>query len=622
MEGKRNKKAKVGIIGLGPVGMILAVHLQETGCEVVLFDKDKVKINQIRQEGIALDGVIKKRAYFNNICTSLAEFLENDFGFLVFAVKAHHTPGLLSEMAGLCKAPFAEQFKGLKVISAQNGMDVEHQLSVDFGEANTLRMIVNFAGNLNAPNAVKITFFNPPNYLASIDDSSTEAAQQFAGWLNKIALKTETINSFELIRREWEKTILNASLSPLCGMGKFTIKEAMDFPDTVEIVEQIIEEALEVAEAEKIKFEDDFIRKCLRYLKKAGNHFPSLAVDLINNRETEIDFINGKIVEYGRKHYIRTSLNLVFTNMVKAMTQKNLVSGLSGADLHLLNKRQNGLNIRKNSANGSVKKESGACFMGVDLGSAYTKIVLIDEHDEIIYKTILQTLNRDKVALKHVIEALQSEYDIAYSCATGYGRKYFADAEMTKTEINCAAAGVSRYFPGSKNIIDIGGEDIKVINCDVNNHVDNFYLNDKCAAGTGSFITEIAERAGVSISEMSDLASKSNYDKELNSFCTVFAKTEIMKWIFDGLSVEDAARGIYISISNRIAKMRIEQDLPIYMIGGVIAHHPYLKDLLEERYKQEVTIVDQPQYIVSNGAALIAKEYYQKKGKTLKKAIV
>jgi ketopantoate reductase len=71
----------------------------------------------------------------------------------------------------------------------------------------------------------------------------------------------------------------------LCGIGKLTIKEAMDMPDTVELIELVIEEAIEVAEAEKIKFEDEFIRKCLRYLKKAGDHFPSLAVDMINNSD-------------------------------------------------------------------------------------------------------------------------------------------------------------------------------------------------------------------------------------------------------------------------------------------------------------------------------------------------
>ena len=97
----------------------------------------------------------------------------------------------------------------------------------------------------------------------------------------------------------------------------------MDYPDTLEIVEQIIYEAVEVARAEDIKIPDNFVKLCIRYLKMAGNHFPSLAVDLINNRPTEINFMNGKIVEYGRKHYIKTPLNLTFTNLVNAISHKN-----------------------------------------------------------------------------------------------------------------------------------------------------------------------------------------------------------------------------------------------------------------------------------------------------------
>jgi 2-dehydropantoate 2-reductase len=97
----------------------------------------------------------------------------------------------------------------------------------------------------------------------------------------------------------------------------------MTIPDTHEIVERIILEAIEVARAEDITFEKNFVKLCLRYLNKAGDHFPSLAVDLLNKQETEIDFMNGKIVEYGRKHYIRTPLNLTFTNLVRAITDKN-----------------------------------------------------------------------------------------------------------------------------------------------------------------------------------------------------------------------------------------------------------------------------------------------------------
>lgn len=103
----------------------------------------------------------------------------------------------------------------------------------------------------------------------------------------------------------------------------------MDFPDTVDTVEQIILEGIEVAKAEEIKFPENFVKLCMRYLKRAGNHFPSLAVDMLNNRDTEIDFFNGKIVEYGKKHYIRTPLNLTFTHLVKAASYKNALTTLN-----------------------------------------------------------------------------------------------------------------------------------------------------------------------------------------------------------------------------------------------------------------------------------------------------
>jgi 2-dehydropantoate 2-reductase len=603
MEKINNEKPKarrIGIIGLGPVGLILAVHLKEAGCDVVVCDVDKIKINLIRNEGVRLEETFNKVSFFNYVCANVDEMKEYDLDIIIVALKSYQVPGVLPALARLNNDK-------MSFISAQNGQDIEQMLSDVFGESKTLRMVVNFAGNLNAPNVVKVTFFNGPNFIASMDDSQNEAAKFITEKLNSVRLDTEHIHSFEIIKRIWEKNILNAALSPLCGIGKLTIKEAMDMPDTVELVEVIIQEALEVAEAEKIKFEDDFIRKCLRYLKKAGNHFPSLAVDLMNNRPTEIDYMNGKIVEYGRKHYIRTSLNLALTNMVKAMTWKSVTANVPGS-AHSRKKIPHQIEMVKERKHVSANGKDH--FLGIDLGSAYIKFTVIDGDENVLYHQILKTLNRDKVAIKHVMDAIKSEFSITNSCATGYGRKHFPDAEMIKTEVNCAAVGVSNLYRGAKNIIDIGGEDIKVIKCDDFDTVDSFYLNDKCAAGTGSFITEIAERADIKVSEMSDLASKSKYSSELNSFCTVFAKTEIMKWLFDGVSVEDIARGIYLSLANKVSRLRIDTSLPSFMIGGVIAHHPYLKNLLEEKLLQQIQVLDNPQYVVSLGAALVAKQHY------------
>jgi 2-dehydropantoate 2-reductase len=578
---------KVGVIGMGPVGMILAAKLKEAGCDVAVCVRNEVKYNKIKNDGVVLENVIESTTQFDHVYHSIPEMAEMDFDYLVFALKSYQTLEAVNEAEIL-------NSEKLTVISAQNGIDVEELLVGSFGESKTLRMVVNFAGNISSPNAVRVTFFTPPNYIGSVDDSRTKEAEIFADALNSVELTTKACDSFEMLKRTWEKTILNASLSPLCGVGRLTMAEAMADPDTVELIEQTINEGIDVAEKEKIRFPDDFLRHCLRYLKKGGDHFPSLAGDVINNRQTEIDYFNGKIVEYGKKH----------------LTNKNIVSRIPGVA---------GDNNKKIIHKGMVDKNKSAiyfkgtdCFLGIDLGSAFTKFTVVDEKGNPIFRYALPTLAKDRHAMKNVLQAINAEFDIKHSCATGYGRKVFTETDLVKTEINCAAAGVSKYVPGEKNIIDIGGEDIKIIRCDNEDHIGNFYMNDKCAAGTGSFLTEISERAEINISEMSSLAEHSDYDKELNSFCTVFAKTEIMKWIMDGMSIQDIARGIYISIANKVAKMRLDPGIPTLMIGGVIAHHPFLKSLLSTKFDKDIEIVEAPQFVVSLGAALIAKQHYSK----------
>lgn len=600
------KNIKVGVIGLGPVGMILADKFQEAGCEVAVCVRNEVKYNKIKEEGIVLENVMESRTKFSKVYHSIREMAELDLDYLVFALKSYQVQGALEEAEELITDK-------LTVVSAQNGIDVEELLVPTFGESRVLRMIVNFAGNVVTPNTTRVTFFMPPNYVGSINDAKAKEAEIYAEILNTVGLTTKAVDSFELLKRAWEKTILNSSLSALCGVGRLTMAEAMNDPDTVELIEQIISEAVDVADNEKIHFPDDFIRKCMRYLKKGGDHFPSLALDIINNRETEIDYFNGKIVEYGRKHYVRTSLNLSFTNMVKAMTNKNIISRIPGAAGDVSRKIMDKGVVNKNTSPATYKNSN--CFLGIDLGSAYSKFTVIDGNAKALFRYFLPTFGNDRQALKNVMQTIATNFNVKYSCATGYGRKHFQESDIIKTEINCAAAGVSHFYHGEKNIIDIGGEDIKIIKCDNDDHVSNFYMNDKCAAGTGSFLSEIAERAEINISEMSSLASLSNYDKELNSFCTVFAKTEIMNWIFDGMTQQDISRGIYISIANKVAKMRLESEIPTYMIGGVIAHHPYLKTLLNEKFDKDIQVIEHPQHVVSFGAAVIALQQFEKQEK-------
>lgn len=246
-------------------------------------------------------------------------------------------------------------------------------------------------------------------------------------------------------------------------------------------------------------------------------------------------------------------------------------------------------------------------YLGIDIGSSFMKFVVIDNSNSILYKNVIRTLSRDKKERSNIHDYIFKNFNIKKICATGYGREHIDFADLTKTEIYCASAGVSSLSNEEKTIVDVGGEDVKVIRSAEDGKVLDFYMNTKCAAGTGTFITEIAERAEIDISSMSQLAAKSKFSNELNSFCTVFAKTEIMKWLFSDVPVEDVAKGIYLSIVNRISKIRMEKDLKIYLIGGVAHYHPFLKNVMEEKFNTEIVVPENPQFICALGAAVLAK---------------
>jgi len=237
---------KVGIIGMGPVGMILAVKLKEAGCDVAVCVRNEVKFNKIKNDGIVLENVIESSTKVDHVYKTIGEMADLDLDYLVFALKSYQTPEAVREAEVL-------NSEKLTVVAAQNGIDVEQFLITSFGEEKTLRMIVNYAGNISSPNTVRVTFFTPPNYIGSIDDNKTKEASDFAKILNTVELTTQAVDSFEMLKRTWEKTILNASLSPLCGVGRLTMAEAMADPDTVELIEQTINEGIDVAAKEVIR---------------------------------------------------------------------------------------------------------------------------------------------------------------------------------------------------------------------------------------------------------------------------------------------------------------------------------------------------------------------------------
>lgn len=298
---------KIGLIGVGPVGGTLAVHFALAGQEVYACDILKEKITAIKNDGIQLTSTIEKNSMIKEAFTSVPDLISQELDLLIFSVKTPY----LKKVIELARPAKGTVF----AMAAQNGIDNELMVAETFGKDQTLRMVINYAGNMVNPNTVKVTFFNPPNYVGVLHPTAEEMGKKVAELLTSVGLTTQFTDNIR--KYTWEKSILNATLSSICAVTQTTMKDVMDFADIYSILEGIIDEGVTVAAAEGIRFEEGFKEFCINYLKKGGRHFPSMAVDIQNKMPTEIDSLNGKIVEYGRKHGIPTPYNETMTRLVQ-----------------------------------------------------------------------------------------------------------------------------------------------------------------------------------------------------------------------------------------------------------------------------------------------------------------
>ncbi len=248
-------------------------------------------------------------------------------------------------------------------------------------------------------------------------------------------------------------------------------------------------------------------------------------------------------------------------------------------------------------------------YAGIDIGSCTTKAVVIDGECKILGSAVI----RSGVDYKSVSEQVLStalgnrERNNLSLIATGYGRHSIDISSGVKTEIACHAKGGYYYAKKAFTLVDIGGQDTKVIVVDDTGHRKDFKMNRKCAAGTGTFIEEIAARMGVPLSSMDGLAREAKKRIKIGSFCTVFASTEILSHIRAGISVPDLVRGIFESVVDRVTEMLPLSDT-IMLSGGVVEYNPIVVDIFKERTKAEIIVPPHPQLTGAFGAALFAKE--------------
>ncbi len=243
--------------------------------------------------------------------------------------------------------------------------------------------------------------------------------------------------------------------------------------------------------------------------------------------------------------------------------------------------------------------------VGIDLGSRTTKIVAL-EGDRVAFAEVFDT-GHDP--LSRVSERL-AELGDCPTVATGYGRHLLRErfGHRAITEISACARGVAHLSPDARLVIDIGGQDSKVILVTPGGGFDDFVMNDRCAAGTGRFLEVMAGTLGYTIEQFGPEALLADAPARVNSMCTVFAESEVVSLITSGVDRRRIALGLHHSVVERVAAMvppGAATDAAIF-VGGV-AHNPCVVELLRHRLKTAISVPDEPQIVSATGAALLAQ---------------
>ena len=258
---------------------------------------------------------------------------------------------------------------------------------------------------------------------------------------------------------------------------------------------------------------------------------------------------------------------------------------------------------------------------GIDAGSRTTKVVLLDTRGEAQAASLCHQLGHaiadqgprpDEIA-RELFEQTLRESDLSRSevsriVATGYARRAISFADDVVTEITCHARGVTHLLPGTRTVIEIGGQDSKILRLDESGSVRDFAMNDRCAAGCGRFLEVLAGRFGIGIEALAGMARRSLRPAEINSTCVVFAETEIIGLLAGGAQPAEIVAGVVSSIASRVATLAGgEVSAPVVFTGGV-ALLPSMAEALGSALGAGITVAPDPQYTGALGAALMGGE--------------
>lgn len=256
--------------------------------------------------------------------------------------------------------------------------------------------------------------------------------------------------------------------------------------------------------------------------------------------------------------------------------------------------------------------------MGIDVGSTSSKCIILKDGKDIVAKSLIGVGTGTTGPSRAVEEVFKQcnlgIEDMNYILATGYGRNSIKWANAEMSELSCHAKAAYFLFPNVRTVIDIGGQDAKVLRINKDGMLMNFAMNDKCAAGTGRFLDVMARVMEVKIDDLEELSAKSTKVVNISSTCTVFAESEVISQLANNSNVCDIVRGIHRSVAGRVAALakRVGVEDDIVMTGGVARNNGVVV-ALEEELGKKIFVSPLAQYSGALGAALFAYQKYKSK---------
>lgn len=313
MSERTYRPRKFAVIGAGPVGAVVAAFLAEGGYEVTLCDVVQALVDPALERGILVEGTDTLRARVSRVTTRVEDLVGDPPDVIVVAIKAAALPLIASALEGYATG-------GRYVVSWQNGIDTERVLAQNLGAESVMRGVVNLGCVPLGPAHVRIAFHHRPHFIQELDPASRDAALGICEAFTGCGL--ETRHTDRILHMVWRKAILNACMNPLCAVTGKTMAEVIGDPILFHLVDSLIKEGVAVARANEITLGSDFYPYCINYIRNAGHHKPSMLQDIEVGRRTEVDYINGKIIEYGVQAGTATPFNTMIRGLVKALEPK------------------------------------------------------------------------------------------------------------------------------------------------------------------------------------------------------------------------------------------------------------------------------------------------------------